>query len=332
MPKKMNKFKLYCQALLDQGYVLLIYLVIMAFLLILWHLYTLPKVVLGDVLRFSSLFILIIWLYFATKIYRRILWLQKLRNLQELDDQDFKGLLDQAYYQAMRHYQLDYLELMQKVSQKETARSDYLRLWSHEIKTPLTALNLLAQANEQLDATSVQQQLRQANYQLEMLLTNERLADFNHDLAFNKLDLGELVKQQIHKCAPLCIQKDIRIKVELVSVKVISDAKWLGFVIEQLLLNAIKYSPSHRQITFKWQDETLILQDQGIGIVASDLPRIFEAGFTGQNGRIYGSATGMGLFMVKKVCQALEIKLEITSVLKQGTCVALSLKKDLLLK
>lgn len=328
----MSKFKLYLQALLDQAYVLGIYLLIMFFLGLLWYLYHLPLLVLLDVLRFSFLFILVFWLIMATRIYRRVWWLSKLRSIEELEVQDFKGLLERAYYQTLKRYQIDYLNLMQDITKKEAARNDYLKLWSHEMKTPLTALMLLAQANEQLSASSVQQQLYQANYQLEMLLNNERLTDFNHDLNFSKLDLAELLTKQIQKCAPFCIQKDIRIKLDVPKITIISDAKWLGFVIEQLLLNAIKYSPKHRQITFSWQEDTLILEDQGIGIDPSDLPRIFEPGFTGQNGRKYGSATGMGLFMVKQVCQNLELGLQISSVLGQKTRVDLRFKADLLVK
>ena len=163
-----------------------------------------------------------------------------------------------------------------------------------------------------------------ASYQLNLLLNYERMADFNHDLEFRPVDLLALIQAVAQKNMNFFIAKNIGLQIEVKPVKVVTDPKWLSFIVEQILINAAKYSGANKTVKISYQAGKLEVSDQGIGISASDLPRIFEAGFTGANGRKYGAATGMGLYIVKNMAQKLNIDLKVSSILDQGTVVSLN--------
>ena len=158
-----------------------------------------------------------------------------------------------------------------------------------------------------------------------MVLSYLRLESTSSDYCFEEIDVDEVIREVIHKYMRLFIQKRLSLNFEATELKVLSDEKWLAFVLEQLLSNAIKYTDKGG-IHIYAKEKVLYIQDSGIGISAEDLPRIFEKGYTGYNGREDKKSTGIGLYLVKQVCQRLDIDIDITSTYQQGTCVALNLE------
>ncbi len=158
-----------------------------------------------------------------------------------------------------------------------------------------------------------------------MVLTYLKVDHQGNDFQFEFVDIDSCIKQCIRKYAKLFIRKKLQLNYESRSLQVLTDEKWLCFVIEQLLSNAIKYTSSgHVNIDVK--DEVLIIEDSGIGIQKEDLPRVFEKGFTGYNGRKDKKSSGIGLYLVKQVCNRLGHRISIESELGKYTRVMIDLK------
>jgi len=309
--------KLYFKCLLSKWWYLLSYL---ASILAVWFLVALKSLdfeLVGDYLRLTWLFFLIGIIVSAFADTRKIKALQVGKFPSE------GNLVEQAYGNYLTEKRQALAESEQQLRTIYKERADYLRIWSHEIKTPLTALALLAQTKDKIPASEVSHQVEAASYQLNLLLNYERMADFNNDLEFKHVELLPLIQKVAQKNMNYFIGKNIGLQIEVKKGTVLTDEKWLAFILEQLLINAVKYSQANKKITITYQAGKLSIIDQGIGISASDLPRIYEAGFTGANGRKFGAATGMGLYIVKTMADKLNIGLQVDSSLGQGTTVNL---------
>ena len=160
-----------------------------------------------------------------------------------------------------------------------------------------------------------------------MALQYLRMEKMTSDLVFARYDLDALIRQAVRKYAPLFIRRKIILSYEPVHCEVLTDEKWLVFVLEQILSNALKYTKSGSIHIYLSPDapKTLVIEDTGIGIAPQDLPRIFEKGYTGCNGRTDKKASGLGLYLCKRICKNLGIGISISSEVDYGTCVYLSL-------
>lgn len=310
--------RVYVKSLLDKWPLILAYFASILAVTLLVYLKSLSFELVLDYLRLTWLFALGGLVLSVLSEARKLVLLEKGKSPLG------SSYLEQAYeaYLADQEAQLKETERQLRTIYEE--RADYLKIWSHEIKTPLTALTLLAQTKEEIPATEVNHQVDVASYQLNLLLNYERMADFNYDLEFRPVDLLALIQAVAQKNMNFFIAKNIGLQIEVKPVKVVTDPKWLSFIVEQILINAAKYSGANKTVKISYQAGKLEVSDQGIGIGASDLPRIFEAGFTGANGRKYGAATGMGLYIVKNMAQKLNIDLKVSSILDQGTVVSLN--------
>ena len=216
------------------------------------------------------------------------------------------------------------------LNQKE--REDYIRLWSHEIKTPLTRMKLMLDDNHQNSNNKLQKQVRIIQSQLDLLLTYERIKSFNSDIHFKEVNLREECNHCLKNLMEMAIDKNLIVQNNLPNVTYLTDEKWLKIVIEQLLMNAIKYSNDNGQIKIELQKNVLKISDNGIGIYAEDLPEIFKAGYIGKNTRQNENASGLGLYIVNQICQKLNIGINVQSVENHGTTVNLSLVSKLIQK
>lgn len=202
---------------------------------------------------------------------------------------------------------------------------DHLELFSHEIKNYLATLTAEAENNEAVKSTTVKDAIRQANYYLNLLLNDERLAMDNNDFDFQWIDLSKLVNEVVQQNSALFIQKQLIPQLHgLAGVKILTDQKWLRFSIEQLLSNAIKYSVPNNTIDISWEINQLQIIDHGCGIPQTDLPRIYDNGFTGHNGHHSMLSTGMGLYLVKKISTQLNYRLAVSSQVDKGTTATLT--------
>ena len=158
-----------------------------------------------------------------------------------------------------------------------------------------------------------------------MVLGYLRIESISSDLVLSQYYLSDVVKQAIRKYATIFIGQKITLDFKEMDCMVLTDEKWLVFVIEQILSNALKYTKSGTISIYMEAEKTLVIKDSGIGIASEDLPRVFEKGFTGFNGRMDKKSTGIGLYLCKKILNKLSHKITITSQIDLGTMVRIDL-------
>ncbi len=235
-------------------------------------------------------------------------------------------LLEQDYQELIELIHRNKTELIQEADRKQTELMEYLTIWAHQIKTPISAMNLLLQSEQN---EPVRQELFKTEQYVEMILQYVRMDVMSGDLMLQNYDLFTIVKQALRKYAKIFIGKRIQLQLEEETVSVLTDEKWLCFVIEQLLSNALKYTMQGSIHIYmeKGKEKTLVIEDTGIGIQAEDLPRIFEKGFTGFNGRLDKKSTGIGLYLCHMIIGKLSHQISISSVSGVGTKVMLDFSR-----
>lgn len=207
---------------------------------------------------------------------------------------------------------------------------DFFALWAHQIKTPIAALNVLLQENE-VSVIACRQELVKIEGYVEMALGYTRYENMGNDLVLEHCSLESIIKGVVKKYSTIFIYKHIAINLDNLKYKILTDEKWFAFVLEQILSNALKYTlKGEISITAKETEDGLAVcvADTGIGIREEDIPRIFEKGFTGYNGRMDKKASGLGLYLCRGVCDKLGHKLLVTSKINEGTEVTVLLQYD----
>ena len=204
------------------------------------------------------------------------------------------------------------------------AMTQYYTTWVHQIKTPIAAMRLLMEDEKELKSAAAGE-LQKIEQYVEMVLCYLRLDSEFTDYVIKEYELDEIVKQAVRKQASFFIGKKITLSYEPLHTKVLTDEKWLLFVIEQVLSNALKYTKSGKITIFMQPPKTLCIEDTGIGIAPEDLPRIFESGYTGYNGRFDQRASGLGLSLCRRICKNLGHVISAKSKPGKGTCVQINL-------
>ena len=267
--------------------------------------------------------------FFRWKRKRRQLLILKRQAEQSLETADFPKAetpLEEIYQEIIRE-QEKRCQREQKESREKLVRSrEYYTRWSHQIKTPIAAMELLLQ-EEPADVRALKRELLKTSQYVEMALSYQRMEGEGNDLVIQRYELRPVVMQAVKKVSPLLIHKHISFSAGDLSGEVLTDEKWLVFVLEQLLTNASKYTKEGGSVRIGQENGMLVLRDTGIGIRPEDLPRIFEWGYTGYNGRLDKRSTGVGLALVKQVMEMLGNKIELRSVLGEGTEVLLDLRR-----
>ena len=230
-------------------------------------------------------------------------------NLIEADYQALIALLDESRR-----------TLVTETDRLRSDAADYYSLWAHQIKTPIAAARLLLQSDENRELErEVARQLLSIEQYVDMVLGYQRIESPSSDLVIGENSLDEIVKQAARKLSRLFIHEKIGLEIAEGLPSVLTDGKWLGFVIEQIFTNSIKYAPGGRVFVYMEDGETLVIRDNGIGIAAEDLPRVFEKGYTGYNGRIGQKSTGIGLYLCKMTLDRLSHTIALESAPGKGT-------------
>ena len=259
--------------------------------------------------------------------YKKLKFLEK-NILNDLEDLPKSLDIRIDYYHKIIEKLYEELEkLTQENRQKNTDMVDYYSMWVHQIKTPIAAMNFLLD-NEEVDQKNLQQELFKIERYVEMVLTYIRLDSVSSDYVITKINLDEVVKESVKKYATIFINKKIKLNYVSHETMVISDKKWLSFAFEQILGNSVKYSSTNGEITIETCENKLVIEDKGIGIKEEDLPRIFEKGFTGFNGRYEKKSSGLGLYLCKKTLDKLGHHIEISSTVGKGTRVEITFPKE----
>ncbi len=204
--------------------------------------------------------------------------------------------------------------------------TDYYTVWAHQIKTPISGMKLLLQNEDSDTARHLSAELFKIQQYVDMVLAFLRLDSESNDFVLKEYEISDIVKASVRKFATEFIGRKLTLEMNVGEMKAVTDEKWLGFVIEQVISNALKYT-REGGIRIETEDDVLIISDTGIGIAAEDLPRIFEKGYTGYNGRTDKEATGLGLYLCKQACAKLGHELKIESKAGEGTKVLISLKQ-----
>lgn len=182
---------------------------------------------------------------------------------------------------------------------------DYYTVWTHQIKTPIAAMRLSLQSVDDPKARRLLSELGRIEHYVEMAMVYLRLGSDTTDYVIREHELDAIIRRSVRKFAGEFIDRKISLEFEPTGQTVVSDEKWLRFVIEQVLSNALKYTPAGSVRIYMTQPKTLCIRDTGIGIAPEDLPRIFEKGYTGYNGRADAAASGLGLYLCKGICRRL---------------------------
>ena len=274
-------------------------------------------------------FALIIAAFDYYKFSMRVKTLRKIEKnslyIGEIDLQA-RDLIDEEY---QRLYSIVHGELISTLKEKESLEgslNDYYKMWVHQIKTPLSALDLIVQNSAIEEKNEIKMELSRIGSYLDMLLKFIKLSGGNTDFVFENYNIEELVREIVKSQSIVFIKKKLYVEMNGLDVNVVTDRKWLGFVIEQVLSNALKYtSKGGIVISMEKCDGiyAISIEDTGIGIRASDLSRIFEDGFTGYNGRISTEASGIGLYLCRKITDKLGYRMTAESKLGEGSKISI---------
>ena len=289
-----------------------------------FYLYHLPLSYFWVSLLFNLTLLLILSIWLFIQFRKKLLVIQNFFFVQDLDDLSLPSEL--AYQQLIE--QLIAAESEKGLVEKSRVESlqTIVKMWSHQMKVPLSALSLMAQT-DQLDRQEVRQQLLRLENYLDTLLTYLKFSQHKDDFRFEALSARSLVVDLIKKYRVSCLAKELSVEVSG-DWQFKSDKKWLSFAISQILDNAIKYSKRGGHIQVQLDEDGIQISDTGIGILPEDLPRLFEEGFTGYNGHEHKKATGLGLYMTKQVLDKLDLAIRIHSQVEEGTQVFIYKEKS----
>ena len=310
--------------------VYILFVVFIAIFFIMFYLYNLPLEAL--IYTGSFCFLASVIASFSDFVnyresYKKLKFLEK-NILNDLEDLPKSLDIRIDYYHKIIEKLYEELEkLTQENRQKNADMVDYYSMWVHQIKTPIAAMNFLLD-NEEVDQKILQQELFKIERYVEMVLTYIRLDSISSDYVITKINLDEVVKDSVKKYATIFINKKIKLNYVSHETMVISDKKWLSFAFEQILGNSVKYTSTGGEITIETCENKLIIEDNGMGIKEEDLPRIFEKGFTGFNGRYEKKSSGLGLYLCKKTLDKLGHHVEISSKVGEGTRIEIIFPKE----
>lgn len=240
-----------------------------------------------------------------------------------------QNLEEAAYRELLTELDEDRRTAVSALDARLRESVDYYTMWVHQIKTPISAMRLILQDDESEQGRALSAELFRVEQYVELVLSYLRLGGESSDYVIRQVDVDGVLRQAARKYAPLFIRGKVSLELRETGLKVLSDEKWLQLVVEQVLSNAVKYAPGGH-VTVWSEGERLFIRDDGVGIAAEDLPRIFERGFTGYNGRMDKRATGIGLYLSREICQKLGHTITVESELGKGTRVTIGLARPVL--
>lgn len=205
-----------------------------------------------------------------------------------------------------------YKNLMISYNNMESDMKDFYGLWIHEIKTPI-AENKLILADDLPDHKLLIENNKKIEDYLNILLGFVRFNSKTNDYVFKEVNIDVLVKNIIREKSYDFISKKISLDFGNLNFRTVSDDKWVSFIISQIINNSLKYTEAGGKIKIFFDNKNLVIEDNGVGVKAADLPRVFEMGYTGENGRKFGAATGLGLYLVKSIGKDLNLDIKIES-------------------
>ena len=223
-----------------------------------------------------------------------------------------------AYYRILKKANKSMLENISIIKQQQKDYKEYIESWVHEIKIPITSVKLLCENNKSDITTKIDEEIEEINNFVEQALFYARMDQVSNDFMIKNIKLNNVIKNVLARNKKIMIQNNMKVELNNVNTNCYTDEKWLEFIINQIIQNAIKYRKEKNAniiITISENKENVILniKDNGIGIKTSEIDRIFDKGFTGTNGRNQKKSTGIGLYLCKRLCQEIGMEIEANS-------------------
>lgn len=240
----------------------------------------------------------------------------------------------EIFYQALYEINKSMLENVKEYYLSITDFKEYVEMWIHEVKIPIASLTLLSHNNQNEVDKRYLEQLRKLDNYIDQILYYVRSENAERDYLIKEISLREIIKNVALKNQADLLENNVKLSVQVSDEKVLSDSKWLEFILNQIINNSIKYKKNSKDASIEIKvkeakDKTyLMIQDNGIGILESDIKRVFDKSFTGENGRVRAKSTGMGLYIAKKLCDKLGHKITIESEVQKYTKVTIIFSKN----
>lgn len=285
------------------------------------------KISSGSILYLNILMFFILICFLCIEFFKKKKQLKLISESLYHNIEDIARILDEPlsneqklYCRFLHKLNGEYLKKLNELTEEKREHFDFINYWVHEIKTPIAATRLFLE-NEAVTKEEVvdviEDKIMSIENYVEQALYYARLDDFAKDYLISDIQVEQLIKNIVKKNAKMFISKRIKIILEDLDMTIQSDVKWINFIIEQVLLNAIKYTNNNGEIKIyghiNTKEKYIVIEDNGIGIKEEDIKRVFDKGFTGYNGRSNAKATGLGLYLSKKLANKLGNDISIES-------------------
>ena len=234
---------------------------------------------------------------------------------------------EQAYQALLLALHADRQKLKSDMNARYHDMTEYYTVWAHQIKTPIAAMRLALQNEDTPLSRRLTGEVGRVEQYVQMALTYLRLGSDSSDYVIRSCALDDIVRPAVRRFAGEFIQRKIQLNYQMLNYTVITDEKWLGFVVEQVLSNALKYTPQGSVSIYMEPEGVLCIRDTGIGIAPEDLPRVFEKGYTGYNGRSHRKASGLGLYLCREILTRLGHSVSAESQVDHGTTIRIDLRQ-----
>ena len=234
---------------------------------------------------------------------------------------------EQAYQALLLALHADRQKLKSNMNARYHDMTEYYTVWAHQIKTPIAAIRLALQNEDTPLSRRLTGEVGRVEQYVHMALTYLRLGSDSSDYVIRSCALDDIVRPAVRRFAGEFIQRKIQLNYQMLNYTVITDEKWLGFVVEQVLSNALKYTPQGSVSIYMDPEGVLCIRDTGIGIAPEDLPRVFEKGYTGYNGRSHRKASGLGLYLCREILTRLGHSVSAESQVDHGTTIRIDLRQ-----
>ena len=307
--------------------------IIFLFAIVLFKIVNMPNVIIFCIFLIWFMPLLV---YIVIQFFKEKRFYGEIQNINsKLDKKYFLSevIKKPNYYQGKIFYEIlkdANRNMHEEVNYYKHLQSDYaeyIEVWVHEIKTPIASCKMILENSNSRDKNALIDEINKIDRYINQALYYSRSTDFNKDYIIKTFNLQKVINECIRENRREFINKRIGVQIDSnTDIEVISDAKWIRFIINQILINSIKYSKDENAeikiYTIQYMDSqevSLVIEDNGIGIPKSDINRVFDKGFTGENGRIYGKSTGIGLYLCKNLCKKLDLDLILMSEVNVGT-------------
>lgn len=276
------------------------------------------------------------WSRYINDIRRVLEELDKKYLLPEvIDEPNF--LLGEEINDVLRELSKSMHENVKHYRTEQEEYREYIEMWIHEIKTPIASSRLVIENNYNDVTRKIDYQIDRIDNFIEQVLYYTRSDEVSKDYIIKELELDSIVKKVVKKNYRDFISKKIKLEIEEIKETIYSDSKWVEFIVNQIVVNSVKYTKEKEGVikisaNSQGNSVVLIIEDNGVGIIERDLDRIFEKGFTGENGRRFGKSTGIGLYLCKRLCDKLGLGLKLESKLNKGTKVRIIFPRDKVMK